>query len=65
MLLLLPVWRAWQATYETGVFPTLDSIRSLLGTKIDDRLAHLKGRIMRDIEARSSPRPPTRSAPLL
>jgi hypothetical protein len=44
-----------QATYETAVFPVLDCARSTLGQRMDDRLVHLKGRIMSRIET-SSPR---------
>ncbi|KAL3134108.1 hypothetical protein ABBQ32_008530 [Trebouxia sp. C0010 RCD-2024] len=41
---------ALKATFQTPVYPLLDQVRSDLGAKIDEELAHLKGRIMDNIE---------------
>jgi len=35
---------ALKATFQTPVYPLLDQVRSALGTKIDQELAHLKVR---------------------
>ncbi|KAL0039762.1 hypothetical protein WJX77_007166 [Trebouxia sp. C0004] len=43
---------ALKATFQTPVYPMLDQVRSALGAKIDLELAHLKGRIMDNIEAK-------------
>ncbi|KAL0045339.1 hypothetical protein WJX82_004255 [Trebouxia sp. C0006] len=43
---------ALKATFQTPVYPLLDQVRSALGAKIDLELAHLKGRIMDNIEAK-------------
>lgn len=43
---------ALKATFQTPLYPLLDQVRSALGAKIDLELAHLKGRIMDNIEAK-------------
>ncbi|KAL0021755.1 hypothetical protein WJX79_004279 [Trebouxia sp. C0005] len=43
---------ALKGTFQTPLYPLLDKVRSALGAKIDLELAHLKGRIMDNIEAK-------------
>lgn len=44
---------ALKATFQTPVYPLLDQVRSDLGAKIDDELAHLKvtQRASRDMQS--------------
>jgi len=42
--------KALKATYETPLFPVLDQTRSTLGARMDARLRHLKGKLLRNIE---------------
>lgn len=42
--------KALKKTYETDTFEVLNTIRSTLGQRMDDKYIHLKGKIMTDIE---------------